>query len=91
MHTLQNNRRVRCVLRPYVSWDYYNGVNGDAGGSENGLVNGPVNTLGCSLKDVYFIVLKNPGIKIRQIAEKRRRSESTIKKQLTKLRKMNFI
>ncbi len=87
--------RFKSPLRPYVSWDYYNGVNGDAGSPENGLVNGlvngPVNTLGGSLKDVYIIVLKNPGIKIRQIAEKRGRSESTVKKQLTKLRKMNLI
>ena len=55
------------------------------------MTTGPVNTLGGSLKDVYIIVLKNPGIKIRQIAEKRGRSESTVKKQLTKLRKMNLI
>lgn len=83
--------RFKSPLKPYVSWDFIKGVNGVADGHANGLVNGPVNTLGGSLKDVYIIVLKNPGIKIRQIAEKRRRSESTVKKQLTKLRKMNLI
>ena len=38
-----------------------------------------------------MVVLNNPGIKIGQVAEVRGRSESTVKKQLTPLRKMGLI
>ena len=38
-----------------------------------------------------MIVLNNPGIKIGQVAEARGKSESTVKKQLTTLRKMGII
>ena len=65
--------------------------NGDVNGLVNGPVNGPVNSLKGSLKEVYLIVLNNPGIKIGQVADKRGKSESTVKKQLTALRKMNLI
>ena len=36
-------------------------------------------------------MFNNPGIKISQVAEIRGKSESTVKKQLTALRKMNLI
>lgn len=67
--------RFSTPLRPYVSGD----------------VNGDVNGLSGSLKDVYLIVLKNPGIKVKRIAEIRGKSESTIWKQLTVLRKNGLI
>ena len=38
-----------------------------------------------------MIVLNNPGIKIGQVAEARGKSESTVWKQLTSLRKMGLI
>lgn len=38
-----------------------------------------------------MVVLNNPGIKIGQVAEVRGKSESTVKKQLTSLRKMGLI
>ena len=57
----------------------------------NGPVNGPVNGLSGSLKEVYLIVLNNPGIKIKQVADLRHKSESTVKKQLATLKKMNLI
>jgi len=66
-------------------------VNGDVNSPVNSPVNGPVNTLSGSLKEVYLIVFNNPGIKISQVAEIRGKSESTVKKQLTALRKMNLI
>ena len=71
-------------------------INGDDSVNEgvnapNGPVNGPVSSLKGSLKDVYMIVLNNPGIKIGQVAEARGKSESTVKKQLTSLRKMGVI
>ena len=53
--------------------------------------NGPVNGLGGSLNDVYLIVSSNPGIKIKQVAEQRGKSASTVKKQLAALRKNGLI
>jgi ATP-dependent DNA helicase RecG len=60
-------------------------------GDLNGDVNGLVSSLKGSLKEVYMIVLNNPGIKIGQVAEARGKSESTVWKQLTSLRKMGLI
>ena len=60
-------------------------------GDVNGDVNGLVSSLKGSLKEVYMIVLNNPGIKIGQVAEARGKSESTVWKQLTSLRKMGLI
>ena len=69
--------------------------NGDVSGLVNGLVNGPVNGLVKPLKgvlrEVFLIVKNNPGIKIKQVAEARGKSESTVKKQLAILKKMDLI
>lgn len=70
-------------------------INGDVNGEINGPVNSPVNglvsSLKGSLKDVYMIVKANPGIKIKKVAELRDKSESTVGKQLTDLKKKGFI
>ena len=66
-------------------------VNGPVNGLVNGLVNGSVNGLSGSLKEVYLIVLNNPGIKIKQVAALRHKSESTVKKQLATLKNMDLI
>jgi ATP-dependent DNA helicase RecG len=65
--------------------------NGDVNGGVNGGVNGDVKALSGSLRDVYLIVLNNPGIKIKRVAEIRKKSESTVGKQLAELRKRGFI
>ena len=62
-------------------------VNGDV----NGDVNSDVTSLKGVLKDIYLIVLNNPGIKIGQVAEIRKKSESTVWKQLNELKRMNLI
>lgn len=59
--------------------------------SGNGDVNGDVNSLRGALKEIYLIVLGNPGIKIGQVAEIRKKSESTVWKQLNELKRMNLI
>ena len=70
---------------------------GDAAGqvAGNGVVNGDVNgdvtSLKGVLKDIYLIVLNNPGIKIAQVAELRGKSESTVWKQLNELTKKGII
>lgn len=56
-----------------------------------GDVNGDVNSLRGALKEIYLIVLGNPGIKIGQVAEIRKKSESTVWKQLNELKRMNLI
>ena len=66
-------------------------LNGPVNGPVNGLVNDPVNGLSGSLKEVYLIVLNNPGIKIKQVAALRHKSESTVKKQLATLKNMDLI
>ena len=66
-------------------------LNGPVSGLVNSPVNGLVSSLKGSLKEVYMIVLNNPGFKIGQVAEARGKSESTVKKQLTSLRKMGVI
>ena len=59
--------------------------------NKNGGVNGDVNVLSRSLKEVFSIVKSYPGIKIKQIAEIRNRAESTISKQLAELKKKGLI
>ncbi|MBQ5992821.1 MAG: winged helix-turn-helix transcriptional regulator [Bacteroidales bacterium] len=53
--------------------------------------NGGVKSLEGVLKDVYLIVLNNPGIKIGQVAEIRGKSKSTVWKQLAALKKIDLI
>ena len=73
-----------------VNSDVNGGVNATSG-PVNGPVNGLVTSLKGSLKEVYLIVVNNPGIKIGQVAEARGKSESTVWKQLNSLRKMGLI
>lgn len=54
-------------------------------------VNGDVTSLKGVLKDIYLVVLNNPGIKIAQVAELRGKSESTVWKQLNELTKKGII
>ena len=64
---------------------------GVVNGPVNGDVNGDVTSLKGVLKDIYLIVLNNPGIKIAQVAELRGKSESTVWKQLNELTKKGII
>ena len=57
----------------------------------NGDVNGDVKSLKGVLKEIYMIVYSNPGIKTLRVAEIRRKSESTVWKQLNELRKKGII
>ena len=87
---------VRIVFRRPEGAGVVNGpVNGPVNGVVNGVVNGDVNgdvtSLKGVLKDVYLIVLNNPGIKIAQVAELRGKSESTVWKQLNELTKKGII
>ena len=77
--------------RPEGTGDVNDDVNGTLDGPVNGPVNGPVKTLKGALREVYLIVMNNPGIKIRQVAKARSKSEATVKKQLTALKKMDLI
>lgn len=52
---------------------------------ENGEINGEITNLSDSLKDTYLIVKNNSGIKIKQIADARGRTGSTVGKQLADL------
>ena len=81
--------RFKTPITPYVSGD--GSVNGPVNGPVNSPVNSPVNGLSGVLKEVYLIVLKNPGIKNKQVAELRGKSASTVKQQLTVLRKKGLI
>lgn len=63
----------------------------EGAGVVNGDVNGDVTSLKGVLKDIYLIVLNNPGIKIAQVAELRGKSESTVWKQLNELTKKGII
>lgn len=49
--------------------------------------NSEINSLSGSLREVYMIVKNNPGIKIKKVAELRKKSESTATKQLADLKK----
>jgi len=73
-------KEYKKIATEFISKD---GINGD--------VNGPVNSLRGSLKEVYLIVLNHPGIKIKQVAEIRGKTESTVWKQLTDLKKKSLI
>ena len=66
-------------------------LSGDVDGDVDGDVNGDVISLRGVLKDIYLIVLNNPGIKIAQVAELRGKSESTVWKQLNELTKKGII
>ena len=74
-----------------VNGDVNGYVNGDINGETNGETNGEINNLKGSQREVYLIVLHHPGIKIKQVAELRKKSVSTVWKQLTDLRKKDII
>ena len=63
----------------------------DRNGEINGKINGEINSLSGSLREVYMIVKNNPGIKIKKVAELRKKSESTAAKQLTDLKKKQLV
>ena len=63
----------------------------DVNGGVNGGVNNGISALSGSLKAVYLIVKENPGIKTKNVSGIRHRAESTVSKQLTILRKMDYI
>jgi len=63
------------------------GVNGPV----NGPVNGSVKSLSESLKQLYIVVCENQGLNTKQIAELLGRPVTTVKKQLTTLRKKALI
>ena len=88
-----NGGFVRIVFRRATNGDdsVNEGVNGYVNGYVNGDVNGDVTSLKGVLKDIYLIVLNNPGIKIAQVAELRGKSESTVWKQLNELTKKGII
>lgn len=66
-------------------------VNGPVSGSVNGPVNGSVNGLSESLKQLYIVVCENQGLNTKQIAELLGRPVTTVKKQLTTLRKKALV
>ena len=84
-----NGGFVRIVFRRATNGD--DSVNEGVNGYVNGYVNGDVTSLKGVLKDIYLIVLNNPGIKIAQVAELRGKSESTVWKQLNELTKKGII
>ena len=84
-----NGGFVRIVFRRATKGD--DSVNEGVNGYVNGDVNGDVTSLKGVLKDIYLIVLNNPGIKIAQVAELRGKSESTVWKQLNELTKKGII
>ena len=67
------------------------GVNGPVNGPVNGSVNGSVKSLSESLKQLYIVVCENQGLNTKQIAELLGRPATTVKKQLTTLRKKALI
>ena len=67
------------------------GVNGPINGPVNGPVNGSVKSLSESLKQFYIVVCENQGLNTKQIAELLGRPATTVKKQLTTLRKKALI
>ena len=66
-------------------------VNGPVNGPVNGSVNGSVKSLSESLKQLYIVVCENQGLNTKQIAELLGRPATTVKKQLTTLRKKALI
>ena len=77
-----NGGFVRIVFRRATNGD--DSVNEGVNGYVNGYVNGDVTSLKGVLKDIYLIVLNNPGIKIAQVAE-------SVWKQLNELTKKGII
>ena len=78
--------------KPTMSKDYRKLVAGIAHrNGQNGEINGEINSLSGSLREVYMIVKNNPGIKIKKVAELRKKSESTAAKQLADLKKKQLI
>ena len=63
----------------------------DRNGEINVKINGEINSLSDSLREVYLIVKNNPGIKIKKVAELRKKSESTAAKQLADLKKKQLV
>ena len=57
----------------------------------NGEINGEINSLSGSLREVYMIVKNNHGIKIKKVAELRKKSDSTAAKQLADLKKKQLV
>lgn len=53
--------------------------------ARHGEINGEINNLSDSLKDIYLIVKNNPGIKIKKIADARGWTAYTAGKQLADL------
>ena len=53
--------------------------------------NGEINSLSGSLKEVYLIVKNNPGIKIKKVAELRKKSEAPAAKQSADLKKKRLV
>ena len=84
---------VRIVFRRATNGDdsVTGGVNGYVNGPVNGSVNGSVNGLSESLKQLYIVVCENQGLNTKQIAELLGRPVTTVKKQLTTLRKKALI
>ena len=78
-------------ITPYVNTPVNGQLNGYVNGYVNGDVNGDVRSLKGVLKEIYMIVYSNPGIKTLRVAEIRRKSESTVWKQLNELRKKGII
>ena len=66
-------------------------VNEGVNGPVNGPVNGSVKSLSESLKQLYIVVCENQGLNTKQIAELLGRPATTVKKQLTTLRKKALI
>ena len=79
--------RFKHSLTPYLS----GGVNGGVNDGVNDGVNSEADMLGESLKQVYYLIQGNPGIKANQLAEKLGRSINTIEKQLSQLKKKSLI
>ena len=67
------------------------GVNGPVNSPVNGPVNGVVNALSDSLKQAYLTVYDNQGLNLTQISALLKKPVTTVKKQLTTLRKMGLI
>ena len=85
---LSMSKEYRKIVSEIV---HHDSINGDVNGSVNSSVNSPVNSLTGSLKEVYLVIFNNPGIKIKQLASIRKRSESTIKIQVAELKKRGYI
>ena len=89
---LSMSKEYRKLVSDITHYDHQNGeINGEINGGINGGINGEINSLSGGLREVYIIVKNNPGIKIKKVAELRKKSESTVGKQLANLRKKGLI